>query len=167
MAARGTDDQSPEREVLPLSKAAQLLLEECRMVLPGLQALFGFQLMAVFNSRFAEALGRGEQRLHLVALVLSAVAVALIMAPAAIHRQHGPRQVSETFLKVSTRLLLVSMLPLALSLCLDSYVVAFVILGSRRVALGLSAGLFATFVLLWLVVPRTRRLLHALGGGPI
>jgi hypothetical protein len=43
-------------EHLPLSKAAQLLLEECRMVLPGIQALFGFQLIAVFNARFAERL---------------------------------------------------------------------------------------------------------------
>jgi hypothetical protein len=44
---------TPEkREELPLSKAAEYLLDECRMVLPGIQALFGFQLIAVFNSSF-------------------------------------------------------------------------------------------------------------------
>ena len=32
------------------------LLEECRMVLPGIQALFGFQLVAVFNQAFWEKL---------------------------------------------------------------------------------------------------------------
>ena len=32
------------------------LLEECRMVLPGIQALFGFQLIAVFNAAFWEKL---------------------------------------------------------------------------------------------------------------
>lgn len=30
-------------EALPLSEAVTHLLEECRMVLPGIQALFGFQ----------------------------------------------------------------------------------------------------------------------------
>lgn len=34
------------------------------MVSPGIQALFGFQLIAVFNSRFAEELTEREQRLH-------------------------------------------------------------------------------------------------------
>lgn len=42
-------DQDSGQEELPLSQAAQHLLEECRMVLPGIQALFGFQLIAVFN----------------------------------------------------------------------------------------------------------------------
>lgn len=44
-------------EPLPLAQAAKLLLEECRMVLPGIQALFGFQLMGVLQARFGEALG--------------------------------------------------------------------------------------------------------------
>src|SRR5213078_3805203 len=44
------------KEVLPLSEAVTHLLEECRMVLPGIQALFGFQLIAVFNSTFRESL---------------------------------------------------------------------------------------------------------------
>ncbi len=44
-------------EPLSLTQAAQVLLDECRMVLPGIQALFGFQLIAVFSPRFAEALG--------------------------------------------------------------------------------------------------------------
>src|SRR6266511_756732 len=103
-----------QREELPLSKAAEYLLEECRMVLPGIQALFGFQLVAVFNQAFSEKLTSGEQRLHLLAIALVAVAVAIIMTPAALHRGIGPMQVSATFVRASTRLLLGSMLPLAL-----------------------------------------------------
>ena len=38
---------------LPLATAVQYLLEECRIVLPGIQVLFGFQLIAVFSDRFA------------------------------------------------------------------------------------------------------------------
>ena len=43
----------PEHERVKLSQAASYLLDECRMVLPGVQAIFGFQLIAVFNQRFA------------------------------------------------------------------------------------------------------------------
>jgi Family of unknown function (DUF6328) len=44
-------------------KMAREAIEEARMVLPGIQALFGFQLMAVFNQRFNE-LTAGEQLIH-------------------------------------------------------------------------------------------------------
>ena len=47
---------------MPLSMAAQYLLEECRMVLPGIQALFGFQLIAVFSPGFAQKLTLADQR---------------------------------------------------------------------------------------------------------
>ncbi len=91
--AREQDD----REKLPLSKAAEYLLDECRMVLPGIQALFGFQLVAVFNEGFHHYLSSGEQRLHLLAIVLIAIAIAFAMAPAALHRQSGPEEITEAF----------------------------------------------------------------------
>ena len=50
-----------QKEDLPLAKAAGFLLEECRMVLPGIQALFGFQLITVFNSGFFELLSPAER----------------------------------------------------------------------------------------------------------
>jgi hypothetical protein len=161
MAAEQTDED--QREQLPLSKAAQYLLEECRMVLPGIQALFGFQLIAVFNPSFVQKLSVAEQRLHLVAIGLAAVAIALIMAPAAYHRQTGARQVSETFVDLSTRLLLWSMLPLAISICLDFYLIARVILGSVYAPL-LAAALFVVFLTLWFVLPRMRALQRAVTG---
>jgi hypothetical protein len=76
-----------KKEALKLDSAASHLLEECRMVLPGIQALFGFQLIAVFNQGFDEKLTSGEQQLHFLALFLVALSAALVMAPAAIHRQ--------------------------------------------------------------------------------
>src|SRR5581483_580424 len=103
--------KAQQKEELPLSKAAQMLLEECRMVLPGIQALFGFQLVAVFNSAFDQKLSQTEQHLHFTALALVAIAVALVMAPAAFHRQAGITEITDTFLKLSTRLMLWSMWP--------------------------------------------------------
>jgi Family of unknown function (DUF6328) len=159
MVGEKPTDQEPGEE-LPLSQAAQYLLEECRMVLPGLQALFGFQLIAVFNPRFAQQLSPAEQRLHLLAIALAAVAIALIMTPAAYHRQTGPRQVSETFIRLSTRLLLWSMGPLAVSMCVDLYLVGRVILDGVGVPL-LAAALFAVFITLWFLLPRMRALQRA------
>src|SRR5438093_8268516 len=144
-----------QREELPLSKAAQYLLEECRMVLPGIQALFGFQLIAVFSPGFAQKLTLAEQRLHLVAIALLAIAVALIMAPAAYHRQRGPQEVTSTFIHLATRLLLWSMVPLALSICIEFYLVGRVIEDGVLVPLG-AAFLFAVFVGLWFVLPHVR-----------
>jgi len=63
------------------------------MVLPGIQALFGFQLIAVFNQGFGEKLSHGAQLVHLLALVLAALAMALVMTPAALHRLSEPRSV--------------------------------------------------------------------------
>jgi hypothetical protein len=86
------------RKELPLPETVIHLLEECRMVLPGIQALFGFQFITVFNASFADKLTSTEQRLHLLALGLVAIAGALVMAPAAYHRQTGPLEVSDHFL---------------------------------------------------------------------
>jgi hypothetical protein len=153
-----------QREDLSLSKAAEYLLEECRMVLPGIQALFGFQLIAVFNPGFAQRLSEGEQKLHLLAIALIAIAVALIMTPAAYHRQQGPQFVTETFIHLSTRLVLWSMFPLAVGICLDFYLIARVILNSVFVPL-LAVALFSVFVIFWFLLPRMRALQRAICGG--
>jgi hypothetical protein len=159
---REVDHEAEEREELSLSDAAEHLLEECRMVLPGIQALFGFQLVAVFSNGF-DQLDGSERRLHLLAIALTAVAVAIIMTPAAYHRQRHPLQVSRTFLVVSTRLLLLSMPPLALAICLDFYLIASIIVGGSLAPV-LATALVAVFIVLWLVLPRARSLERLLAG---
>ena len=125
------------------------------MVLPGIQALFGFQLIVVFHPTFSEKLGPTEQILHLVAIGLIAAAIAIIMAPAAYHRQTDSRQVTAKFIRLSTRLLLWSMVPLALSISIEFYLVGRVITGADSI-LPIACGLFAFFVLLWFALPRVR-----------
>src|SRR5512147_2230582 len=94
------------KEEMELSKAAEVLVDECRMLLPGIQALFGFQLIAVFNSTFAEKLSSLEQQLHLLAIGLIGVAIGLILTPAAYHRQIEHMSITRRFIDVSTRLML-------------------------------------------------------------
>jgi hypothetical protein len=156
-----TKERDDEVEPVKLSDAAEYLLEESRMVLPGIQALFGFQLIAVFSNGFKE-LTIGEQRLHFAAISLVVIAVAIIMTPAAYHRQQSPHEITGTFVVVSTRLLLLSMPPLALAICLDFYLIARIIIP------GLFAPIVPTvmlglFFLLWFVLPRARGFQRWLG----
>jgi hypothetical protein len=147
-------------EPVGLDAAATHILEECRMVLPGIQALFGFQLIAVFNDGFSQKLSAGEQTLHLTAIVLVVIAIALVMAPAAIHRQSSQRAVSERFVWLSSSLLLASMFPLVLGLCLEVYLIAGLVVESRAGAALIAAPLFIIFMILWIVVPLRERRKH-------
>lgn len=150
-----------QRERVSLAEAAQTLLDECRMVLPGLQALLGFQLIAVFNERFAHDLDGFEQRLHVLAMCLVALAVGLVMTPAAYHRNQGSRDISDTFIHVSSVLLLASMVPLALGLSIDFHLIARLVFGEAGLATIFGAGLFALLMTLWFVFPRAHRM-HAI-----
>jgi hypothetical protein len=144
-------------EKISLDSAATHILEECRMVLPGIQVLFGFQLIAVFSDGFAEKLSSAEQLVHLAAMVLVVVSIALIMAPAALHRQTQQQEVSERFISVASNLLLASMFPLVLGVCVEVYLVSVVIAKHAAVGVVLALALAAVFALLWLVLPRRER----------
>ena len=146
-----------QKETLPLPEAVTHLLEECRMVLPGLQALLGFQFIAIFNAGFDAKLTPTEQRLHLLALGLVALAGALVMAPASYHRQTGPREVSAQFLTLASRMLLGAMVLLVLGIGLDFYVIAYVILTNRWLSVLLTLVLVSVFGYVWFLLPRLGR----------
>jgi hypothetical protein len=152
------------KEVLPLSEAITHLLEECRMVLPGIQALFGFQLIAVFNQTFGEKLTHTEQYFHLAAIGMVALAVALVMAPAALHRQTSPEAASKDFIKIASRLLLLSMFPLMLGISFDFYLIARLILSNSLISLILSTLLLILFATLWFLLPRLDFMQRLVGG---
>ena len=150
--------KSDRVENITLSEAVTHLLEECRTVLPGIQALFGFQLIVVFNPAFQEKLSMTERGLHLLAIGLIIVAIAMVMAPAAYHRQKDPRSVSEDFIAVATRLLLYSMFPLMIALGLEFFLITRVITNHLTLSILLSALLLTIFSTLWFLLPRSRKL---------
>lgn len=89
-------------------KTGREAVEEARMVLPGIQALFGFQLIAVFNERFIE-LTEDEQFIHFSATVLVTIAIALIMTPAAYHRLAEQTTISKFFVWLASWLIAAAM----------------------------------------------------------
>ena len=146
-------DRDDGVEQLGLAENLTHLLEECRMVLPGIQALFGFQLIAVFNQGFGERLSHVEQLVHLVAIVLTVLAMALVMTPAALHRQAEPKEVSERFVWLASNMVLAGMFPLALAVGLDAYIVASIVVKNDTFAVIVAAAILLVFAALWLFLP--------------
>jgi len=129
--------------------------QEARMVLPGIQALFGFQLIAVFNSNFKISLSHSDQIIHLVSLLLVAISAVLVVAPAAYHRQ-AKHQISEHFIELSSKFLALAMWPLAFGTCLDIYLVTQVILDSILMSLLVTATIFSLYAWTWFILPKIR-----------
>jgi hypothetical protein len=142
-----------EREPQSLAQTLTYILEEARMLLPGIQGLFGFQLIAVFNQVFHERLSPALQVTHLVAIGLVAVCVTLVLAPAAYHRQVQQREVTDAMVRYASGMLMLAMFPLMLALCLDFFVIAMLILHERALSAALSIALFAVFFSLWFLWP--------------
>ena len=126
------------------------------MVLPGIQALFGFQTVAVFNQRF-DALPAAAQYTHLLALGMVVIAIALIMAPAAWHRITGPQRVSERIVNLSSRMIFASLAPLAMGLALDMYVVVYTVSASAASAIAAAVLALGLLLTLWFALPMRRR----------
>lgn len=127
-----------------LSDRIDHLLAEARTILPGAQALMGFQLIVVFTRRF-EQMPAAAQRLHLVALGLVALSIILLMAPAAYHRLVYAGESSAGFLAIGNRLVISATVPLGLGLAIDLGISTERTLGS--VSLALAAGLLALSLL--------------------
>jgi hypothetical protein len=139
-----------------LEKRAEAAIEEARMVLPGIQTLFGFQLIAGFNQGFGK-LASADQSLHYVSLVLVALAVAIIMAPAAYHRIVEQGSVSLFFVKLTSWMIAAAMVPLAIALSLEVYLVGTVIMGERGPSAIVATVLFVIFAALWFAFPFAMR----------
>lgn len=138
------------------------LIEEARMVLPGIQALFGFQTVAVFNQRFAD-LPFGVQVCHMVALALVVIAIALVMMPAAYHRLATPDKVTLHTVKVCSRAICYALAPLAAGLSLDMFVVLYLVTSHVAFGIASAAASFALLIGLWFLYPLHRRRVHGYG----
>lgn len=141
-----------ESQELELKDAVSYVLEEARMILPGIQALFGFQLIAVFNATFHE-LPKLFKDVHMLAIILTIVGIGMLMAPAAYHRYVERNSVSQSLVDYGSKFLCIGMAPLMLSICLDSFVVSYVVLESELAAICISVGALALLFSLWYVFP--------------
>ena len=110
-----TRGQLNERADTPLQVKIEQLLTEARVVLPGAQALFGFQLAIVLTRTF-ERLPKVSITVHAASLFLVALAVMMLMAPAPYHRIVYAGEDTEDMYRVGSALVTGATLPLGLGL---------------------------------------------------
>lgn len=135
-------------EPTSLENRIKQVLTETRVVLPGAQALLGFQLIAMLTDAFGH-LPQTSQYVHLASLILLASTMVFLMAPAAFHRIVERGQDTERLHSFSSAMLLIALVPLGLGIAGDFYVVAAKILNSPSLAIGLACASLVVFYGLW------------------
>ena len=143
----------------PLATKIEQMLTEARVIIPGCQALLGFQFVVMLTSGFDE-LPPDAKVIHAAALCFVTVATILLMTPAALHRQSFGGNDSESFLRLGSVFVIIASLPLALGIAADIYVVFLKVTHLAAIALATSLAMLLTMLLLWYLYPiwlRARR----------
>ena len=133
------------------------VLTEARVVLPGAQALLGFQLAMVLMEPF-EKLPAAAKAAHLCSLLFIALAVVVLMAPAAYHRIVERGEDTERFHTFAGRMVLLALALLAPGFCGDLYVV--LVRSQIHAAAGIALAALAVFYAAWfgaMLILRARR----------
>lgn len=140
-----------------LSEQIDFVLTEARVVLPGVQALLGFQLIVVLTDAFTE-LPQAATFLHLAALASVAISAVLLIAPASHHRIAYRGDDSPDFPPVASAYLLAATVFLALGMAADCYVI--VVQVSHSESWALAGGILTALTALgfWHIGPLIARL---------
>ena len=146
-----TDEDRKER----VNRELIELLNELRVALPGVQVLFAFLLVLPFQQGFAE-ISAADRGVYVAALIASALAAALLIAPSMYHRLNFRRQVKEQMIFDSNKLMVVGMLLLAIGVACSIFLVVDVVYGNVA-AIGATAATAVIYALVWLALPLARR----------
>jgi Family of unknown function (DUF6328) len=131
------------------------LLNELRVLLPGVQVLFAFLLTAPFASGF-EDVTDFQRDLYGVCLLTALAASGCLVAPTTYHRVQWRQRDKEVMLRTANTLALLGSVFLAASMTCSILLVGDYLF-DRWVALLASAAAGVFLALLWFVLPLTRR----------
>jgi hypothetical protein len=132
------------------------VLTEARVIIPGNQALLGFQFAVILQQGFMD-LPPWTRWIHLFSLLLITISTILLMTPAAFHRivEHGEE--TNRFYHVTQSLVLWSLPALALGICSDFFIVLLKT-SSDLLLSSIGSGLMLLlFILMWFGYPFWRR----------
>jgi uncharacterized protein DUF6328 len=152
-------DTDEDEGKTPLHTRIEQMLTESRVLIPGAQAILGFQF-AVMLSKSFDQLPPSAHVVHVVALMLIAFTVILLMTPAAIHRITFGGEDSERFHTIGTRLIVAAAVPLGLGISLELFVALVRATQSPTLGIAGACAIAALFAGLWFVQPlilRARR----------
>jgi hypothetical protein len=139
------------------------LLTEARVIIPGGQALFGFQFIAMLTKGFDE-LPTSSQFVHTAALGLIAMNVIVLMTPAALHRLSFAGEDSAMFLRLGSGLVIAAPMLLALGIAAELYVVFEKVFRNSLWAGVASVCGWLVMMAFWYIIPLILRSLLIPGG---
>jgi presenilin-like A22 family membrane protease len=134
-----------------LDRELMELLQELRVVLPGVQVLLAFLLTAPFQQRFASLPG-SLRNAFFAAIVCATLATVLLIAPSAHHRLRWRAGEKERILRIGNQMALWGTVFLAAAIVLALYVVTNVLFTSE-LALATAVVAVLVFAGIWYVLP--------------
>ena len=132
------------------------LLEELRVLLPGTTTLTAFLIILPFNSDFAEV-REGQKIVYLITFLCSVLTLILLTAPAAHHRLQRPLRDREGFKNTATRLMILGLIPLSVTVTLAAELVVAATVSTEWVPWLISAIVGTLILALWWLMPRLTR----------
>jgi Family of unknown function (DUF6328) len=127
------------------------LLQELRIVIPGVQVLFAFLLTVPFSQGFSK-LDSLQRDVFFATLMCTAATTALLIAPSSHHRLLFRQGVREQRVKMGNLLAILGLVFLVPAMVGVLFVITDLIFGTG-VAIVTTAVVTIVFVLLWFVLP--------------
>jgi hypothetical protein len=146
----------PPEQKTDLHVKIDQMLTECRVILPGAQAMLGFQFVVTMTKAFAE-LPELVRDIHFAALGLVALAVTLLITPAAVHRITFRGLDAERVHGIGSLLVTAAMIPLAIGLSADFLVASFKMLDGLKAAAWAAGVVLVSLLALWYGLPLALR----------
>jgi hypothetical protein len=150
-SSQGREDEKErvDRELIEL-------LNELRVVLPGVQVLFAFLLTVPFSNGYSRMTDL-QRNMYFVTFIATALATILLIAPSTYHRLLFRRGDKERMLYTSNRLTITGTVFLAVAMATAVFVITDVLFGAPVAALT-AAVAAVTLAGFWYVLPLWRRL---------
>jgi amino acid transporter len=138
-----------------LNRELMELLNELRVILPGIQVLFAFLLTVPFSQRFA-SVSATQQSLYFVAVLSTAASTVLLIATPTYHRFLFRESDKERLLRLSNRMTIAGIACLAVAILAVLWLITDLLYeGPAVTAVAVGAALFVGW--LWFLLPLARR----------
>jgi multisubunit Na+/H+ antiporter MnhG subunit len=154
--SRNGKNGKPRAHPTALKTKIDQALTEARVVLPGAQALLGFQLVTMFMDGF-DKLPNSSKYVHLVSMAVMALTMILLMTPAAYHRISERGEDTPRLHRIASVLLLGAMFTLPLGICGDVYIIFYKVTRSVATSVGIAVAVLAFFYATWFGFTAYRR----------
>ena len=139
-------------------------LDEIRVILPGTEVLFAFLLTIPFSSRFSEISGT-DKTIYFIAFICAAVATIFFIAPGVYHRLEWRQRDKDHMLQLTTRLIIVGTVVLAVAVTAVVFFVSNFLYGSA-IGAAVAAVIVGIIFWLWYGLALARRLRRKGGAQP-